>query len=315
MSEPVELRQRVQLGGLAQEVLVRGTDAGNPLLLILHGGPGFAEMPLFTTYNADLENHFLVAHWDQRGAGRSYAADIPADSMTLGQFIADGLELIDWLTERFGQDKVYLLGHSWGSLLGAMIAGEQPEKLHAFVGAGQLVAGMRNEQMSYAFTLRSAIEQDNSAAIGALRAIEDRYTPTGGMTFADLVVQRGWLDRFGGTVNGDTAAVFDRLPPELREEYYGELAATAQEFSWGCLLPELLAADLGCTARTFEIPVHLVLGRHDQNTPAELAIEYFDAIEAPVKKLHWFEQSGHLMPFEEPARFNSLMIDTVLGRD
>ena len=88
MSEPVELRQRVQLGGLAQEVLVRGTDAGNPLLLILHGGPGFAEMPLFTTYNADLENHFLVAHWDQRGAGRSYAADIPADSMTLGRTTA-----------------------------------------------------------------------------------------------------------------------------------------------------------------------------------------------------------------------------------
>lgn len=314
MSERVELRQRVQLGGFAQEVLVRGTDARNPLLLILHGGPGFAEMPLFTTYNADLEDHFLVAHWDQRGAGRSYAADIPADSMTLGQFIADGLELIDWLTERFGQDKVYLLGHSWGGLLGAMIAVEQPEKLHAFVGAGQLVAGMRNEQASYAFTLRRAIEQDNREAIGALRAIEDRYTRTGGMTFADLVVQRGWLDRFGGTVNGDTAAVFERVPADLREEYYGERSAAAQQFSWSCLLPEILAADLGRTGRTFDIPVHLVLGRHDQNTPVELAVEYFDAIEAPVKKLHWFEESGHLMPFEEAAKFNSLLIGTVLGR-
>jgi proline iminopeptidase len=283
MSEPVDLRQRIQLGGLAQEILVRGADARNPLLLILHGGPGFAELPLFTTYNAALEDHFLVAHWDQRGAGRSYAADIPVDSMTLGQFIADGLELIDWLTDRFSQDKVYLLGHSWGSLLGAMIAGERPEKLHAFVGAGQLVAGLRNEQTSYAFTLRSAIEQDNTEAITALRAIEDRYAPAGGMTFADLVVQRGWLDRFGGTVNGDTAAVFDRVPPELREEYYGDRSAAAQEFSWGCLLPEIPAADLGRTGRTFEIPIHLVLGRHDQNTPTELAVEYFDTIEAPSK--------------------------------
>ena len=114
------------LGGHAQEVLVRGADARNPVLLILHGGPGFAEMPLFTTYNADLEQHFLVVHWDQRGAGRSYAADIPPESMTLRQFVADALELINWLTVRFTQEKVYLVGHSWGSLLGATLAAECP---------------------------------------------------------------------------------------------------------------------------------------------------------------------------------------------
>jgi proline iminopeptidase len=249
VNERVELRQRVLLGGLAQEVLVRGADAGNPLLLILHGGPGFAEMPLFTAYNAGLEQHFLVAHWDQRGAGRSYASDIPAESMTLHQFIADALELIDWLTERFAQDKVYLLGHSWGSLVGATLASERPAKLHAFVGVGQLVAGMRNEQASYAFTLRRAIDHQNSEAISALRAIEDRYTPPGGLTFADLVIQRGWLDRFGGTVNGDTAALFDRIAPELRQQYFGDLSAVAQEFSFGCLLPDILAADLDRTAR------------------------------------------------------------------
>lgn len=314
VNERVELRQRVLLGGLAQEVLIRGADVGNPLLLILHGGPGFAEMPLFTAYNADLEHHFLVAHWDQRGAGRSYASDIPAESMTLRQFVADALELIDWLTECFAQDKVFLLGHSWGSLVGAMLASERPAKLHAFVGAGQLVAGMRNEQASYAFTLRRAIERQNSEAISALRAIEDRYTPSGGLTFADLVVQRAWLDRFGGVVNGDTAALFDRIVPELRHQYFGDLSAVAQEFSFGCLLPDILAADLDRTARTFEIPVYFVVGRHDQNTPAELAVEYFDVIDAPVKELHWFEKSAHMMPFEEPAKFNALLTDTVLGR-
>jgi len=309
MSECVELRQRVVLGGLAQEVLVRGADAGNPLLLIMHGGPGFAEMPLFTAYNAELERHFLVVHWDQRGAGRSYAADIPAESMTLRQFVADALELIDWLTERFAQEKVYLLGHSWGSLVGATLASEWPAKLHAFVGVGQLVAGMRNEQASYAFTLRRAVELQDSEAVSALRAIEDRYGPSGGLTFADLVVQRGWLERFGGTVNGDTAALFDRVEPALRHEYFGDLSTVAQEFSFGRLLPEILAADLRRTARTFEVPVHLVVGRYDQNTPAEFAVEYFDAIEAPVKKLHWFENSAHMMPFEEAAKFNALLAD------
>jgi proline iminopeptidase len=308
----VEHRQRVLLGGHPQEVLIRGADAGHPLLLILHGGPGFAEMPLFTTYNADLEQHFLMVHWDQRGAGRSYAADIPAESMTLRQFVADGLELIDWLTDRFAQDKVYLLGHSWGSLLGATLAAERPEKVHAYVGVGQLVAGLRNEQASYAFTLRKAAERGDTQALNALRSIEGRYAPGGGLRFADLVVQRGWLDRFGGTVHGDLAAVFERVPPALRQEYFGELLGIAQQFSFGYLMPELLAADLHRTACTFDIPVHLFIGRHDQTTPAELAVEYFDAIEAPGKQFHWFERSAHMPPFEEPAKFNALLIDTVL---
>jgi pimeloyl-ACP methyl ester carboxylesterase len=310
----VELRRRVRLGGHAQEVLVRGADARNPLLLILHGGPGFAEMPLFTTYNADLEQHFLVVHWDQRGAGRSYAADIPPESMTLRQFVADALELIDWLTERFAQEKVYLLGHSWGSLLGATLAAERQEKFHAYVGVGQLVAGLRNEQTSYAFTLRKAVENGDDEAVSALRAIEDRYAPDGGLTFADLVVQRGWLDRFGGTVHGDIGAVFERVPGDLRQEYFGELLGIAQQFSFGYLMPELLATDLHRTARTFDIPVHLFIGRHDQTTPAELAVEYFDAIDAPTKQLHWFDHSAHLPPFEEPAKFNSLLVNAVLGQ-
>jgi proline iminopeptidase len=308
----VELQQQVLLGGLPQEVLLRGADAGNPLLLILHGGPGFAEMPLFTTYNADLEQHFLVAHWDQRGAGRSYSSNIPPESMTLRQFVADALELIDWLTDRFDQEKVYLLGHSWGSLLGATLASEHPAKLHGFIGVGQLVAGLRNEQTSYEFTLSRARELQNDEALSALQALEDRYV--GGLTFADLVVQRGWLDRFGGTTNGDTGALFDRLPPDFREEYFGERSAAAQQFSWTCLMPEIFVTDLLRTARRFEVPVDLFLGRHDQNTPAELAVEYFDAIEAPVKELHWFENSAHLIPFEEPAKFNALLTETIRHR-
>jgi pimeloyl-ACP methyl ester carboxylesterase len=100
--------------------------------------------------------------------------------------------------------------------------------------------------------------------------------------------------------------------PELRDEYFGELNAVAQEFSFGHLMADLLAADLTRTARTFDIPIHVAVGRYDQNTPAQLAVEYFDAIEAPRKQLHWFEQSAHMMPFEEPAKFNALLTDVVL---
>ncbi len=308
MSRDAVFDGRVLLGGWEQQILVRGDDVGNPLLLILHGGPGFAEMPLFVTHNAELEQHFLVVHWDQRGAGRSYAADIPAESMRLRQYVDDTAELIDWLAERFAQPKVHLLGHSWGSLVAATLAVEQPEKLHTFIGVGQLVAGLRNEQTSLAFTLRRAREEDDSETITALEAIEHKYTPTGELTFADVILQRERLNIYDGQIYADAAAIFNRVEPALRDEYYGEHSLAAQEFCWAHLLPEILGSDLLRTARTFEIPVHFVVGRHDQNTPAELTEEYYDAIAAPVKRLHWFEESAHLIPFEEPAAFNALLI-------
>ncbi|MFI5712319.1 alpha/beta fold hydrolase [Kribbella sp. NPDC051620] len=311
MAERVEFRGRVVLGGFGQEVSVRGDDAGNPLLLVLHGGPGLAEMPLFAAYNSELEQHFLVAHWDQRGAGRSYDAGIPAESMTLRQFVADAVELIDVLTEQFAQKKVYLVAHSWGTMLGAMIASEYPERLHAYVGAGQLVSGRRAARTAYEFALRKATEQQHDEAIAALRRMQ-QSAADGGPTFADALVHRAWVQYFGGTVNGSQEALFARMDPALLREYFGELRQVTQEFSFRYLMPETLETDLLHTARRFEIPIHLFVGRYDQVTPAEQAAEYFEAIEAPSKQLHWFENSAHFMPFEEAGKFNTLLTTIAL---
>ncbi|MFB6721887.1 alpha/beta fold hydrolase [Kribbella sp. NPDC056345] len=295
---------KVTLGGLPQHVLTRGS-AENPLLLILHGGPGFAGLPLFTTYNAELEKDFHVVHWDQRGAGRTYTPDTPAASMTIAQYVADAVELIDWLTGRYGQEKVHLLGHSWGGQLGASVAAKHPDRLHSFIGVAPLVAGIRNERASYAFTLRKATEAGDTGALRILREIESRYS--GNFRYLDLIVQRGLLAEYGGVTHSDLGALINGVPADLRDEYFGRALATAQEFCWEHLLPELMAADLTRTARTIDVPVHVILGRHDQNTPSELAVEWFELLSAPSKELHWFEESGHLIPHEEPAKFNELV--------
>jgi pimeloyl-ACP methyl ester carboxylesterase len=120
--------EMVPIGGISQSVWLRGISRSNPLLILLHGGPGVSESALFRHFNSGLEQHFLMVYWEQRGTGRSYHADIPPQSMTIRQFLHDLDELVDWARQRFGKDKVVLLGHSWGTVLGTIYACRHPEK-------------------------------------------------------------------------------------------------------------------------------------------------------------------------------------------
>ena len=133
----VALMEYVELGGLKQWICVRGESVDKPLLLILHGGPGDAEVIPFRWYNAGVEKDFIVVHWDQRGAGKSFSPSIPKDSMTIEQILSDAHELVDYLKKSFGKEKIYLLGHSWGSMLGALLASRYPEDFVAYIGMGQ----------------------------------------------------------------------------------------------------------------------------------------------------------------------------------
>ena len=132
--------ERVMLGGVEQGMLIRGSNVDNPVLLYLHGGPGTSELGMVRQHNMPaLEKHFTVVVWDQRGAGMSYSARHPESAMTVEQFIADTHELTQLLRQRFGQAKVYLVGHSWGSALGVLTAQRYPDLHHAYVGVGQVV--------------------------------------------------------------------------------------------------------------------------------------------------------------------------------
>ena len=171
----------MRLGGVEQWVLIRGEDVANPPLIVLHGGPGMSEMGFFRRFNAPLERQFTVVHWDQRGTRKSFDRDIPRSSMTLEQFVADLDELVDIVRRRFGKEKVAILGHSWGSALGAIYAARCPEKVSVYVGAAQIGDWSAAESLSYAFATRRSgapprragaeeTARDRSAAISTRRA-------------------------------------------------------------------------------------------------------------------------------------------------
>jgi proline iminopeptidase len=307
--------EKVKLGGVEQSIGIHGEDTSKPLLLILHGGPGFSELLLFRSYNRDLERDFVVVNWDQRGTGLSYDPKMPASSLRIGQIESDAHELVAQLKQRFGRKKIFLLGHSWGTVLGTLLARDYPEDFYAYVGVGQMANVVENEKASLAYVLDKARKDNNTKAIRELERIEGNY-PSGGLQgVEDLKAQRKWLRHYGGVFYGDMndQKMFDGVHTEEQALYRDVQSAKGEAISLTTLWPELLGLDLPRTARTFEIPVYFLLGRSDYNTPWEVARKYFDLIDAPHKDLLMFERSGHFIPFEEPAKFNQFMRD--LARD
>jgi pimeloyl-ACP methyl ester carboxylesterase len=297
------------IGGLDQWVMIRGRDVRNPLLLVLHGGPGSSETAFFRAYNAALEDAFTVVYWDQRGAGRSYAKAIPPQSMTLEQFIQDTDALVDAVRERFGQEKVVILGHSWGSLLGTLYAARFPAKVVAYVGVGQVADMAASEAASYAFTLEEAKRRGHKAAITALEAMGPPPHD-----LKSLSRQRRWLMAFGGAygpLQTMPRMVMKALgSPEASPWDLVRLVQGAT-FSTGLLWPTLMTIDLRRDCLRFDCPMIFILGRRDMQVVASVSADYFERLQAPTKALYWLERSGHFAPWEEPDAFNALMIDKV----
>ena len=298
----------IRLGGLAQWVMIRGENVANPLLVLLHGGPGFPEMRLFRHFNWPLEKSFTVVYWDQRGTNKSFDGQTPASSMTVEQFIADLDELVNAVCKRFGQRTVAIYGHSWGSALGVLYGARFPEKVAAYVGAGQIGSWPASEASSYAFVLAEAERRKSRKALKELRAIgPPPYTATAKM------VQGKWLGLFLGFVRGMPLWRFVQIVLSGPEASIFDLASLLRgmQFSQNTMWVDVSSLDLTMAVPALQMPVFFFLGRHDHVIDAETSAAYFEILAAPSKRLVWFEESAHEPPFEEPLKFNRAMVELV----
>lgn len=297
-----------RLGGIDQWVMVRGKSLPNPPLILLHGGPGMSETPLFRYFNAPLEQSFTVVYWDQRGAGKSFSRAIPRSSMTVEQFLSDLDELVDAVRVRVGQAKVVLFGHSWGSALGVLYAARHPDKVAAYVGSGQVGDAAAGESASYAFALAEAQRRRKRRPAEKLRAIGPP-PHTGRQVF----VERMTLARLEGAMR----------PRALWKAAWPLLAAPESSildlpgfirgfgFSLDTLWPEASRLNLIELVPVLQMPAFFFLGRRDHWVPAETSVTYIESLTAPSKRLVWFERSGHEPFVDEPAKFNALMAELV----
>jgi pimeloyl-ACP methyl ester carboxylesterase len=308
------------INGAPQRLTIRGKDVNNPVLLKVHGGPGYPHIPpMYRILGIDLEDLFVVCYWDQRGSGPAYTPDIPDSTLTLPQIVYDGLEVAAYLKSKFNKEKIYIEGASWGTTVAAFMVQKKPEIFHAYIGIGQMANQPLSEQMSYDFAMNEARKNNDTLSINQLleigrppypdktnvemaeacdieRLVVDKYVPVkvnlnDFETTKKILLYNGWTFK-------------EKMGPFFNPDYIGP--------GYKILWPTCFNINLMRDIPVWEIPVYIIQGDTDYYTDTSLAIAYYDSIQAPSKKLYLFENASHPANWEQPEKFREIIINDVL---
>jgi pimeloyl-ACP methyl ester carboxylesterase len=303
----------VRAGDHELALMIRGRSAQAPVLLYLAGGPGGTDLGAMRIFGGRLEDDFVVATWDQRGAGKSYGALEPTSTLTLDRAVADTIEVTNYLRDRFDEDRIYLVGNSWGSTLGVLAVQRNPELYHAFVGTGQMVSQRETDRMFFEDTVAWAERTGKGELADDLRAQGPPPYREAWRYAAMLSYERQWNEY-------QRSPEYDAKGEMPLNVLVGEYSLVEQIQAFNAFLdtaavlyPQLQEIDFRRDVRRLDVPVYLVQGRHEARGRAVLANAWFDLLQAPTKQLIIFADSGHRPLFEEPDRFHSVMLERVLA--
>ena len=291
----------VKIGGLEQWITIRGEDRKNPVLLLLHGGPGDATNPWGYAGFRTWLKYFTVVQWDQRGAGRTFGRNgaAAASTITIERMVQDGVELAELLSKRLQKDKIVLVGHSWGSILGVFMAKARPELFYAFVGTGQVADPPRNYAVAYAALVERASREGNSRALQELNEVGPPPYKDG----KGFAVQRKWANLFeGANVFIASMVGFALTAPgyslgDINDWFEG------QNVSAEHLVPQTSVLDPKLLGGEFAVPVFVIQGAEDFTTPTSLAKTYLNSLHAPRKAFATIDGAGHFAVFTKQDVF------------
>lgn len=285
---------KVELNGEEQWISVRGKNKNNPVILFLAGGPGGSQLGAVRRNLAALEEDFTIINWEQPGSGKSYNS-VDTEKLDVDRYIEDGLAITAHIKEKFNQEKIYIMGESWGSALGIFLINERPENYYAFIGTGQMVAFEETEKICYETALEIAKYNDDQEQIVKLKKI-------------------GPPPYYGKNMALTTATYLQYLSkemvnnPEINNPGYNTLEdLSSPEYgivdqlnffrgmlrSFSKVYPELYPVDLRSDFTDLEVPIYIIHGKYDLNAPVHLVEDYYKKLDAPEKKMIIFERSGH----------------------
>lgn len=306
----------IPANGVRQGMVIRGQSQGNPILLVVHGGPGMPDYVLTKNHPVQLEDLFTVVWWDQRGAALSFDPSIPASTMTIDQFVSDTLVVTDYLRQRFNQDRIYLLGHSWGSLIGIEAVARSPE-YRAYLGMGQMVHQLESEKMAYDYMLAEYKRLGNTDMVRRLEAAPVTMTTAIPKAYDDLRdeamhgVGIGTTHDMKSVITGVFLASWV-FPGYMLQEKINLWRGRSFSRSFG-LIDTARQIDLRKTLSRLEVPVYFLEGKYDLTANVDLARDFFEKLDAPIKGFYDFTNSAHSPIFEEPALAHRILQSDVLA--
>ena len=304
-----------RIGGVDQWLSVRGQDRDNPMILFVHGGPASPVTPTMWQFQRPIEEYFTVANWDQRGAGKSYGEADPrevGETIRIERYVMDAIEVAEHLKRRYNKRKLILMGHSWGTIIGMRAALTRPDLFHAYVGIGQVLNVRENERISFEYAYERARRENNAEALKEMASIAP-YPGDQPITRERIIIARKWPQYYGGLSAFRSESGYFFRGPLLSPEYSPSQVKDIDKGSvltLGRVLPEFLEVDFSAVKR-FPIPVVMFLGRHDYTTPAAPTVNWMKNVQAPYKRIVWFERSAHMVPWEEPGKTLVSLLEVV----
>jgi len=285
----INISEAVNIGGIKQWINIKGTNNSNPVLLFLHGGPGNSAMSYADKFTSELQKHFVVVQWDQRESGQTAKLNVSDKPLSVAQMEEDAIEMINYLRARFSQDKIYLVGHSWGGFLGLTVAANHPELLKAYVAVSPMVYQLESERLSLQWMINKAKESDNQQALAELAKVSIPFKRGD-----QLYYHRSWLYKLMG----------NKFPSKDFVEKWAQ--------KWLPLFNEASAVNFFVMAPEIKCPIYFFVGRMDYQTHHKLTEDYYNALTADKKQLFWFEHSGHNLNTKEPTKFQEIIIKEIL---
>ena len=306
----------VTINGVKHYSLHYKTEQEAPVFVFIHGGPGQSEAMMAYIVEEYASRNYNIVYYDQRGAGKTYLKNKKAkpDTEILKK---DLLELVLYVKKAYRKDKVGIIGHSWGSVLGSMFALEHPEHILCYIGCGQVVNLIENERVGYN-KLKEAVEQSGNQRDKKKLEKIGEYPPTDTFdmkTFQSMGKIRNLQGKYhlAATFDKSMIKIFMNSPIMGIKDIFPFITSMMVNMQ---VMKELMLFDLKSKGIDYQVPVYYVLGENDQQTPVELSMTYFDEIIAPNKKLYLIKNAGHAAMIDNPDDYRKAVceIAETLGR-
>ncbi len=315
LTDSISEKTFVNINGVKLGMIIRGKDTHNPVLLFLHGGGGMPEYFLNQSYPTGLEEYLTVCWWDRRGAGLSYSSSIPRETITVEQFISDTLEVTNYLRSRFHKDRILLMAHSGGSLVGIQAVARSPHLFYAYIGVAQMSYQLKSEKLAYKYMLKRFKDIGNTKMVRQLEKAP--VTMSVPLPASYMAVRDKAMHSLGVGTTHDMKSVITGifLASWLCRDYTvaEKIGIWRGKFSSDSILwDKMIATDLTKKVQEIDLPVYFFHGIYDHTVSYAETKSYFEELKAPLKGFYTFEQSAHSPMFEEPSRMKKILLEDVL---